>query len=293
MRAMLREETVEDYAEQMELANGWGPYPPVEVTYDGETYYLTDGFHRTSAARRHFDEDFLVPAIVTPGTYKDALKAAARANDTNGLQRSRADKRRAVTRIMQEPEWASLSDSIIADMCAVTSRFVGNMRAEMVNAGTVKPVTQRQGKDGRVTNIANVGRQPKPVANGAPVAAPEPLPSAPPEFKTMIPENTTIVLTPEVKTIEEPVNVLGPQGEARLPEREGGPTRLVVVATPAAEPAVIDKPSQLISAIHKRGSAQKIYEALVAGALRNYLTPAENDYELKAFAKALNEGIRT
>lgn len=263
MRAMLREETVEDYAEQMELAGGWGPYPPIEVVYDGETYYLTDGFHRTSAARRHFNEDFEVPAIVTPGTYKDALMAAARANDKNGLQRSRADKRRAVTRIMQEPEWAALGDSKIADMCAVTPRFVGQMRAEMVKSGAIQPVTTRQGRDGRITNVANIGRQRKPATNGAATPTPTPTPTQEPLAAPEPPAEEVVSVATEI----------APHG--------------VSVATPQP----VDKPSQLIFVTHKRGSAQRIYEALVAGALRNYLTPAENDYELKAFAKSLNEGV--
>jgi hypothetical protein len=46
-RAVLDFEAIEDYAEAM----GAGmKFPPVVVFYDGENYWLADGFHRVKAA---------------------------------------------------------------------------------------------------------------------------------------------------------------------------------------------------------------------------------------------------
>ena len=46
-RAVLDFDAIEDYAEEM----GAGvKFPPVVVFYDGENYWLADGFHRVKAA---------------------------------------------------------------------------------------------------------------------------------------------------------------------------------------------------------------------------------------------------
>lgn len=47
-RAELREDVIEDYAEAMRAG---AVFPPVVVYFDGEAYWLADGFHRVKAAR--------------------------------------------------------------------------------------------------------------------------------------------------------------------------------------------------------------------------------------------------
>jgi hypothetical protein len=66
-RAKLYQERVDEYAEF--LATGI-TFPPVEACYDGQSYWLWDGFHRVQACRVAGLED--IDVNVTPGTQADA-----------------------------------------------------------------------------------------------------------------------------------------------------------------------------------------------------------------------------
>lgn len=92
-------------------------FPPIVVYHDGSEYHLADGFHRVEAARQ-IGHDVIL-AEVRQGTSRDATLAACAANATHGLRRTNEDKRRAVTAMLTDPEWAKWSDRAIAKACAV------------------------------------------------------------------------------------------------------------------------------------------------------------------------------
>lgn len=275
MRAGLRGETVSDYAEKMEVAGGWGPFPSVDVVYDGKTYWLTDGFHRLAASMSLFAPDFAIPVNITPGDFKKALLAAAKANDTHGLPRSNADKRRTITRLLEEPEWATLSDGALADMALVTARFVGAVREEMEMAGKVAPSPARTGKDGRVTNVAKVGRAAAPKAEPAPAPKAEPAPA--PVGTGFAPVAVPTHVQPALVEEPEPVITFEASAPAPLPPVE----------------EEVEKPAELITFVLRRGVATKIYGALTSQALRDFLTPSETDDVVKSLNKGLNQGVRS
>jgi hypothetical protein len=136
MRAALDPDTITEYADAMR-ANGWGTFPPVVLFYDGATYHLGDGFHRTEAAARVGIAD--IPADVRSGTRRDAVLHAAGANASHGLRRTNADKRRSVMALLEDVEWRSWSDNEISRRCNVSPTFVGTLRASLSTVDSEEP----------------------------------------------------------------------------------------------------------------------------------------------------------
>ena len=97
-RAELLIEVMEDYAEQMKAGV---EFPPITVFFDGDAYWLADGFHRVGANKRAFGEDAPIEAEVIQGTQADAQWYSYSVNKTHGLRRNNEDKERAVRSALQ------------------------------------------------------------------------------------------------------------------------------------------------------------------------------------------------
>lgn len=137
MRVELRPETVNEYA--TELLNGT-IFPPVVVFFDGESYWLADGFHRVAAARKADHET--IGADIRDGGARDAILHGIGANAAHGLRRTNQDKRRAVERLLGDAEWAQLSDRKIAELARVDHKTVSAIRRELAGefpTGNGKP----------------------------------------------------------------------------------------------------------------------------------------------------------
>jgi len=171
MRAGLNAETVAEYAESMK-ERGWGDFPAIIVYYDGQTYWLADGFHRLAAFRMIgvAIDDALIPAIVKAGDQRAAILHAAGANAQHGLRRTNDDKRRAVEVLLGDAEWSQWSNVEIAKRCAVDEITVRRMRSKMETTSTLSKSDVRIGADGRTYNTANIGTN-RPVTPKPTVAA--------------------------------------------------------------------------------------------------------------------------
>lgn len=169
-------DTVTEYAE---LIEGGTKLPPVDLYYDGSTYWCADGIHRILAAKRLKHED--IEANVHKGTRDDALWHAAGANKTHGLHRTNEDKKRAVELALSlHPE---MSDRAIAEHCGVNGKTVAARRpkptAEIPQSGakvatgeipqSPKPV-KRVGRDGIARTVPP--RQDKPPKDETPPPKP-------------------------------------------------------------------------------------------------------------------------
>lgn len=162
-------------------------FPPVVVFHDGATYWLADGFHRRAAYERN--GALTIPAEVRQGTQRDAILYSVGANSTHGLRRSNADKRRAIERLLHDPEWVQWSDHEIARRTGTDHKTVGSVRANLAGTGEIPQSTIRKGADGRVIDTANIGsaqaappatRQPELRPTPAPTPAPKPAPELKP-----------------------------------------------------------------------------------------------------------------
>ncbi len=121
-------------------------FPPIVVYFDGETYWLADGFYRTRSAR-----SARLPSIkawVYEGGKREALLYAVGANEEHGLRRTNDDRKKAVMIMLNDDEWCLWSDSEIGKACKVSGGLVGNIRK---NSPGLKGHTAR-------TRIASDGR---------------------------------------------------------------------------------------------------------------------------------------
>jgi hypothetical protein len=154
-RAEIDAETVSVYADAIE--NG-DPFPAVDVFYDGEYYWLSDGFHRVHANKQvGFAE---LDCNVHQGTRRDAVLFAVGANREHGLRRTNADKRRAVNTLLNDKEWSGMSDREVSRLCGVSHQFVSNLRPSICQPLTDERRATRDGNTYTI-NTANIGRSPR------------------------------------------------------------------------------------------------------------------------------------
>jgi len=179
MRIGLNPTTVADYADILfcqERILDW-PFPPLVVFHDGEHYWLADGFHRLAAFRKvlHIENNpdvaYTLPALARPGTRRDAILYAAKANNAHGLRHSNADKRKAVETLLRDEEWRQWSDAQIARQCGVDPKTVGNIRHVLEVTLEIPDTLIRKRVDGAPVDTRNIGatRPARPVP--APAAA--------------------------------------------------------------------------------------------------------------------------
>ena len=150
-RAKLNDERVAEYTENLQAG---AVFPPVEVVYDGQDYWLWDGFHRVHACRAA--NLAKVEANVIPGTQADAQWLSYSANKAHGLYRSNEDKRRAVEAAMAHPKAESLSNVLVAEHCGVSEFLVRRLREKSTSIKSKSPV--RAGRDGRTIDTSNIGK---------------------------------------------------------------------------------------------------------------------------------------
>jgi ParB-like nuclease domain len=153
MRVEVRAETINDYAEAM-LSGA--DFPAVILYHDGTDYWLGDGYHRVAAARKIERET--IKAEVREGTARDAILCGVGANATHGLQRTQADKRQAVERLLRDAEWARWSDRKVADAAKVDHKTVAKIRREL--SGEIPTVPGKLNREipTRADNPARTGK---------------------------------------------------------------------------------------------------------------------------------------
>lgn len=193
---------VDAYAEDMEAGAN---FPPVIVFFDGDDYWLADGFHRLLAARKVGRGE--IDADVRQGTLRDAQWYSYSVNQAHGLRRSNDDKRRAVEAALRH-EYASRysSDREIADHCGVSNTFVSNIRHEIEATVNGLQSKSRTGRDGRTINTSNIGRKKQPTAPKPEPEEEEPLSAYEESVAAQYSVNTPISepcrVAPEVLTSE-------------------------------------------------------------------------------------------
>lgn len=146
---------ITDYADAMREGR---TFPPIEVVWDGSTYWLWDGFHRTRAAKQAGLVE--IEVNITEGTKEDAEWLALSANRTHGLRRSNEDKRRAVELALKHPKAAGLSNYEIALHCGVSDEFVRKMKPiyqPLVDKSL--PRTVNRNGSSYTMNTANIGKR--------------------------------------------------------------------------------------------------------------------------------------
>ncbi len=130
-RAGINQQVVDEYA--VAWRDG-AKFPPVIIFYDGENYWLADGFHRCLSAKQASLAE--IEADIRQGTRRDAVLHSVGANSNHGLRRTNEDKRRAIQILLGDDEWKQWSDREIARRCGVHHDTVGRIRAELTTTQT-------------------------------------------------------------------------------------------------------------------------------------------------------------
>ncbi|MHA0333695.1 hypothetical protein [Sphingomonas aquatilis] len=131
-------------------------FPPVTVFYDGKDHWLGGGFHRTYGAELTGATE--IDAEVRQGTLRDAVLFSLAENATHGLRRTNADKRRAIARLFEDPEWTRWSDREIARRLHVDGKTVATMRPKVTaETRSERVFVNRHGSTSTmdVTNLSN------------------------------------------------------------------------------------------------------------------------------------------
>lgn len=166
-RATFDTELVNQYAEAMAAGD---TFPPVKAFFDGADHFLADGFHRYHAAKSLGLVE--IDADVSEGTLRDAVLYSCSANAAHGWRRTNDDKRRAVLRLLNDPEWRRWSDREIARRCLVSDKTVASLRPAPPPSAEV-PQIQRTVQRGGTTytqKTANIGARPaRPPVGDVPV----------------------------------------------------------------------------------------------------------------------------
>lgn len=161
-RVESNQDKVDEYAEAMQNGDN---FPPVDLYFDGQRYWVGDGFHRIYACKSIGQTT--VAAMVYQGTVRDALLHSVGANATHGLQRTNEDKRKAVLTLLNDEEWSKWSDRKIADKTGVTHKTVSKYRSEL--SGEFPQTERKVTRNGttynvKVTNISRSNQQRKQAA---------------------------------------------------------------------------------------------------------------------------------
>lgn len=157
VRSSLRTDVVAEYAAQYEKDKK--SMPPLELfTEDNKTYLIADGMHRFQAM---LSLKFKAcNANCRKGGYESALEAALKSNESHGLRRSQADKRRCVQEAIKQ--WPKKSNNQIAAECLVDNHTVKAVRDGLESTGEVKIEPVRQARDGREVSAEKPKAKAKP-----------------------------------------------------------------------------------------------------------------------------------
>jgi cell wall-associated NlpC family hydrolase len=199
-RACMDDAVIREYADA--LTEG-AKLPPAVLFDDGESKWLAGGWHRDAAyaligART-------MPCEVRQGTLTDAKLYAYGDNQTHGLRRSNADKRKAVECMLRE--FGDWSDRKIAQHLGVSHTMVAMHRAP---AATV--ATEAQPDAPKVATVATAEPKkhaPAP-AEVATVATPREQPTSGPASVT----RPVLTGTDDADDVQEPEDDNPPDDEA-------------------------------------------------------------------------------
>lgn len=144
-RAKTQPNVIRDYVADMREGS---IFPPPVVFFDGTKHWLADGFQRVEAhIQLHPAAASEILCEVRKGDKRDAILFGVGANESDKARRTTADKRRAVTMILADPEWLQKSNVWIAEQCKVSDTFVAKLRP--ILTPTDDQPAKREGKDGR------------------------------------------------------------------------------------------------------------------------------------------------
>jgi hypothetical protein len=164
-RTAIDQEIVADWASLMRAG---ADFPLITVWWDGENYWLSDGFHRIAAAARAGRTE--IRAEVRQGSFADAQWDSYGVNAAHGIRRTRSESEAVIRRALQHPNALKLTDVLISTHLHIPRATIQYWRKKLScqswqDAG-VRTVT-RNGTtyDLAVANLGKRGTRAKPRRN--------------------------------------------------------------------------------------------------------------------------------
>lgn len=172
-REAINWEVVSEYSEAMKDGS---VFPAVTVYFDGDAYWLADGFHRVEAAKKFGSTEIAVD--VYQGTKREAVLHSVGANADHGLRRTNADKRRAVETLLRDPEWREYGIRWIARTSRVSEGMVHKMYHEALSVHgeqIEKPSARTVTRNGSTytQDTSNIGSRSERESDGFPSSDPD------------------------------------------------------------------------------------------------------------------------
>ena len=135
-----------DHVSELEAAyqSGEPIEPPVVWFLPDETYWLSQGYHRTTAMKRAGLKQ--AKFRVRTGNPDEWYEDAQASNQGHGLKRSNADKRKAALNMVRR--FPKRSDRAIAEKLGIHHDLVASCRRELAESASSPPPATRIGRDG-------------------------------------------------------------------------------------------------------------------------------------------------
>lgn len=127
-RTSINVDRVTEYTEDMDRG---AQFPPLVLFFDGKRHFLADGFHRFYAATNAGKKS--ITCEVHEGGLREAVLYSCGANASHGMRRTNEDKRRAVAKLLEDPEWSKWSNMEIARRCFVDDKTVATIRKDLTS----------------------------------------------------------------------------------------------------------------------------------------------------------------
>jgi hypothetical protein len=137
----INDETMSEYLDAMKDG---AVFPPIETVFDGQHYWVVDGFHRLAALSRLGRPAITVSCI--SGSQKEAQLLALGVNAKHGLPRNHNTKRKIGEAALSHPSLNGLSIPEIAKHTGLSAPFLYSLRDPEVKA------RQQQARDRAVLN---------------------------------------------------------------------------------------------------------------------------------------------
>ena len=165
-RAKIDQAVCNDYGERMKAGE---KFPAIDVFFDGEDYWLADGFHRVEAYVLALPGE-AIECNVFQGTLQDAQWHSYSVNKAHGVRRTPKDKEQAVRAALAHPAAVDKSNVQIAEHCGVSEITIRRHRKKLdttatmsqsdsTTTSTMSKSRPRKGRDGRTINTAKIGEK--------------------------------------------------------------------------------------------------------------------------------------
>jgi hypothetical protein len=104
-------------------------FPPIDVVFDGASYFLVDGFHRYRANIKL--NKTIIKAEVSQGSRREAIWMSLTVNQEHGLRMNSQDVHKMLMKtVFPDAEWSTQTDAAIAELIGFSASYVSKKRRE-------------------------------------------------------------------------------------------------------------------------------------------------------------------